>query len=154
VHFGDQLTFVRPTFVIGSHERHASLPVLGRAAPPRGQYRRFPDHADNALQYIDARDLANSSSRSPPTSNLGAFHVARVLPPGRFFDVMQTIASKYRHPTLAWSNFARHIKSHHLDTRFPLWSGSNSETALAVNPAKAIGGRTEVFGTSVRAWTT
>jgi hypothetical protein len=32
----------------------------------------------------------------------------------------------------------RHIKSHHLDTRFPLWSGSNSETTLAVDPAKAV----------------
>jgi hypothetical protein len=28
--------------------------------------------------------------------------------------------------------------SHHLETRFPLWSGSNSETTLAVDPAKAV----------------
>ena len=32
----------------------------------------------------------------------------------------------------------RHIKSHHLETRFPLWSGSKSETVMAVDPAKAV----------------
>jgi hypothetical protein len=52
---------------------------------------------------------------------------------------MQTISEQISPPDTRLIEISpRHIKSHHLDTRFPLWSGSTSETALAVNPAKAV----------------
>jgi 2'-hydroxyisoflavone reductase len=137
-HFGDQLTFVRPTFVIGSHDATLRFPYWVERLR-RGGSIAVPGPRDNALQYIDARDLGEFVVTLAANSTLGAFHAAGPYPAGRFFDVMQTISEQISPPDTRLIEISpRHIKSHHLDTRFPLWSGSTSETALAVNPAKAV----------------
>jgi 2'-hydroxyisoflavone reductase len=137
-HFGDQLTIVRPTFVIGSHDATLRFPYWVDRLRIGGNV-AVPGPRDNALQYIDARDLGEFVVTLATDSTLGAFHAAGPYPPGRFFEVMEAISEQISpsNTRLVEIN-ARHIKSHHLDTRFPLWSGSTSETALAVNPAKAL----------------
>jgi len=137
-HFGDQLTLVRPTFVIGSHDATLRFPYWVQRLL-RGGNIAVPGPRDNALQYIDARDLGEFVVTLAGNATLGAFHVAGPYPPGRFVDVIQSISDQVSpHDTRLVEISPRHIKSHHLETRFPLWSGSNSETALAVDPAKAI----------------
>jgi 2'-hydroxyisoflavone reductase len=137
-HFGDRLTFVRPTFVIGSHDATLRFPYWVERIR-RGGSIAVPGPRDNALQYIDARDLGEFVVTLAANSTLGAFHAAGPYPPGRFFDVMTTISEQISPSDTRLVEISpRHIKSHHLDTRFPLWSGSNSETALAVDPAKAV----------------
>jgi 2'-hydroxyisoflavone reductase len=137
-HFGDQLTLVRPTFVIGSHDATLRFPYWVQRLL-RGGNIAVPGPRDNALQYIDARDLGEFVVTLAGNSTLGAFHAAGPYPPGRFVDVIQSISEQVSpHDTRLVEISPRHIKSHHLETRFPLWSGSNSETALAVDPAKAI----------------
>jgi len=137
-HFGDQLTFVRPTFVIGSHDATLRFPYWVERLR-RGGTVAIPGPRDNALQYIDARDLGEFVVKLAANSTLGAFHAATPYPPGRFFEVMRTISEQISpSDTRLVEISARTINSHHLDTRFPLWSGSTSETALAVDPAKAV----------------
>ncbi len=137
-HFGDQLTLVRPTFVIGSHDATLRFPYWVQRLL-RGGNIAVPGPRDNALQYIDARDLGEFVVTLATNSTLGAFHAAGPYPPGRFFDVIQSISEQVSpHDTRLVEISPRHIKSHHLETRFPLWSGSKSETALAVDPAKAV----------------
>lgn len=137
-HFGERLTFVRPTFVIGSHDATLRFPYwVDRLR--RGGTVAVPGPRDNALQYIDARDLGEFVVTLAATSTLGAFHVAGPYPPGRFFEVIQSISDQVSPSDTRLVEISpRHIKSHHLDSRFPLWSGSTSETALAVDPAKAV----------------
>jgi 2'-hydroxyisoflavone reductase len=137
-HFGDRLTFVRPTFVIGGHDATLRFPYWVERLR-RGGSVAVPGPRDNALQYIDARDLGEFVVTLATTSTLGAFHVAGPYPPGRFYEVIESIRDQVSPTDTRLVEISpRHIKSHHLETRFPLWSGSSSETALAVDPAKAI----------------
>lgn len=137
-HFGDQLTVVRPTFVIGSHDATLRFPYwVVRFL--RGGNVAVPGPRDNALQYIDARDLGKFIATLAANTTLGAFHAAGPYPPGRFFDVMKEISDQVSpNDTRLVEISPGPIKSHHLDTRFPLWTGSTSETAQAVDPAKAV----------------
>ncbi|HEY5009710.1 MAG TPA: NAD-dependent epimerase/dehydratase family protein [Acidimicrobiales bacterium] len=137
-HFGEQLSIVRPTFVIGSHDATLRFPYWVERLR-RGGNVAVPGPRDNALQYIDARDLGEFVVTIAAKTTLGAFHAAGPYPPGRFFDVVQQISDQVApNDTRLIEISPRHIKSHHLETRFPLWSGSSSETALAVDPAKAV----------------
>ena len=137
-HFGDRLTFVRPTFVIGSHDATLRFPYWVERLR-RGGNVAGPGPRDNALQYIDARDLGEFVVTLAANSTLGAFHAAGPYPPGRFYDVIQTISEQISPSDTRLVEISpRHIKSHHLDSRFPLWSGSKSEPALAVAPAKDV----------------
>jgi 2'-hydroxyisoflavone reductase len=138
-HFGDRLTIVRPTFVIGSHDATLRFPYWVTRLL-RGGNVAVPGPRDNALQYIDARDLGEFVLTVASNSTIGDFHVAGPYPPGRFYDVIEEISRQVSpNDTRLHEISPRHIKSHHLDTRFPLWSGSSSENALAVDPAKAVG---------------
>jgi 2'-hydroxyisoflavone reductase len=137
-HFGDQLTIVRPTFVIGAHDATLRFPYWVERLRIGGNI-AVPGPRDNALQYIDARDLGEFVVTLAANTSLGAFHAAGPYPPGRFFEVIDAIRTQISPSTTRLVEISpRHIKSHHLDTRFPLWSGSTSETALAVDPAKAL----------------
>ena len=137
-HFGDALSIVRPTFVIGSHDATLRFPYWVERLR-RGGNVAVPGPRDNALQYIDARDLGEFVLTLATNTTLGAFHAAGPYPPGRFFEVMESISEEVSPADTRLVEISpRHIMSHHLDSRFPLWSGSTSETAMAVDPAKAL----------------
>jgi len=137
-HFGDQLTLVRPTYVIGSHDATMRFPYWVTRIQ-RGGNVAVAGPRDNALQYIDARDLGVFVVRLADKSTLGAFHVCGPYPAPTFFDVMQQIADHVgASETKLVEVSARHVSSHHLDSRFPLWSGTRNETVMDLNPAKAL----------------
>jgi 2'-hydroxyisoflavone reductase len=137
-HFGDQLTIVRPTFVIGSHDATLRFPYWVERLRIGGNI-AVPGPRGNALQYVDARDLGDFVVTLAANSTLGAFHAAGPYPPARFYEVIESIKEQVSPSETQLVEISpRHIKSHHLESRFPLWSGSTSETALAVDPAKAV----------------
>ncbi len=137
-HFGDQLTIVRPTFVIGSHDATLRFPYWVDRLRIGGNV-AVPGPRDNALQYIDARDLGEFVVVLASNSTLGAFHAAGPYPAGRFFETIQAVSEQISPVDTRLVEISpRHIKSHHLESRFPLWSGSTNETVMAVNPAKAV----------------
>jgi 2'-hydroxyisoflavone reductase len=137
-HFGDQLTIVRPTFVIGSHDATLRFPYWVERLRAGGSV-AVPGPRDNALQYIDARDLGEFVVTLAANTTLGAFHAAGPYPAARFFEVIESISEQVSPDATRLVDISpRHIKSHHLESRFPLWSGVTSETVMAVDPAKAL----------------
>lgn len=136
--FGNQLTFVRPTFVIGSHDATMRFPYWVQRIQ-RGGHIAVAGPRDNALQYVDARDLGAFVVTLANNTTLGAFHVAGPYPGPTFFEVMGAIAEQIApNETTLVEVSARHVSSHHLDSRFPLWSGPQSETVLDLDSTKAL----------------
>lgn len=137
--FGEPLTIVRPTYVIGSHDATMRFPYwVQRIA--RGGTIAVAGPRDNALQFIDARDLGEFVVKLANKTTLGAFHVAGPYPAPTFYGVMEQIVEQIApSDTKLVEVSPRHVSSHHLDSRFPLWSGSQSETVMDIDPAKAIG---------------
>jgi 2'-hydroxyisoflavone reductase len=136
--FGEQLTFVRPTYVIGSHDATMRFPYWV-ARIGRGGNIAVAGPRDNALQFIDARDLATFTIGLADSATLGAFHVAGPYPAPTYFGVMEAIAEKIApKETRLVEVSARHVASHHLDSRFPLWSGSQNEMVLNLDSSKAL----------------
>lgn len=136
--FGDQLTIVRPTYVIGSHDATMRFPYWVTRIQ-RGGNIAVAGPRDNALQYINARDLGEFVVTLADNHTLGAFHACGPYPAPTFFGVMQAIAEHIGpSETKLIEVPARHISSHHLDSRFPLWSGTSNETVMDLDPAKAL----------------
>lgn len=137
--FGDQLTIVRPTYVIGSHDATMRFPYWVQRIG-RGGSIAVAGPRTNALQFIDARDLGEFVVKLANNATLGAFHVAGPYPAPTFFGVMEQIAELIApSETKLVEVSARHVSSHHLDSRFPLWSGPHNETVMDLDPAKALG---------------
>ena len=136
--FGDQLTLVRPTYVIGSHDATMRFPYWVTRIQ-RGGNVAVAGPRENALQYIDARDVGEFVVTLADKTTLGAFHVCGPYPAPTFFGVMQAIAEQIGpSETNLVEVPPRHVSSHHLDSRFPLWSGSRNETVMDLDPAKAL----------------
>jgi len=136
--FGERLTIVRPTFVIGSHDATMRFPywVLRFA---RGGNVAVAGPRTNALQYIDARDLGEFVVALAASGTLGAFHAAGPYPAPRFVEVMESILAQVSPPdTKIVEVSPKQVSSHRLGARFPLWSGAPGESALVVDPAKAV----------------
>ena len=136
--FGDRLTIVRPTFVIGSHDSTMRFPYwVMRLA--RGGSVAVAGPRTNTLQYIDARDLGEFVVTLLANSTLGAFHVAGPFPAPRFVDVMELICAHVSPPdTKVVEVSPKQVSSHHLAARFPLWPGAFGDNLQALDPAKAL----------------
>ena len=136
--FGDRLTIVRPTFVIGSHDPTMRFAYwVMRLA--RGGNVAVAGPRTNALQYVDARDLGEFVVKLLTNSTLGAFHVAGPFPAPRFVEVMESVCAQVSPPdTKVVEVSPKQVSSHHLAGRFPLWPGAFGENMLAVDPAKAL----------------
>lgn len=136
--FREPLTFIRPTFVIGSHDATLRFPYWV-ARLRRGGDVAVPGPRGNAMQYVDARDLADFTLNCVEQTYTGAFHVAGPTPPARFVELMERVA---RHVAPAGTRVVEVDPTAVLDAdladRFPLWSGPSSESVLAVDPAKAL----------------
>jgi len=137
-HFGEQLTIVRPTFVIGSHDATLRFPYWVERLRIGGNV-AVPGPRHNALQYIDARDLGEFVVTLATNATLGAFHAGGPYPAARFVETIESISDQVSPSDTRLVEISpRHILSHHLESRFPLWSGSSSENVMAVDPAKAL----------------
>lgn len=136
--FDEPRTFIRPTFVIGAHDATLRFPYWV-ARLRRGGDVAVPGPSTNALQYVDARDLADFTLECVERSHVGAFHVAAPPAPARYVEVIEEVARHVAPPgTRVIEVDPAAVIDANLRERFPLWSGAASETLLAVNPAKAL----------------
>jgi len=137
-HFGEQLTIVRPTFVIGSHDATLRFPYWVERVR-RGGDVAVPGPRTNAMQWIDARDLAQFVTGVAEHSTLGAFHVAGPSPSDTFGSMVQQIAD---HLALGRSTIheidPERVDRAGLAAKFPLWSGPDSENMLSINNRRAV----------------
>ncbi|HEY7931382.1 MAG TPA: NAD-dependent epimerase/dehydratase family protein [Acidimicrobiales bacterium] len=136
--FDEPRTFIRPTFVIGAHDATLRFPYWV-ARLRRGGDVAVPGPRSNAMQYVDARDLADFTLRCAEQHHTGAFHVAGPTPPTRYVELLERVA---RHVAPAGTRIVEVDPTAVLDAnladRFPLWSGPSSQTMLAMDPAKAL----------------
>jgi 2'-hydroxyisoflavone reductase len=137
-YFGDDATMVRPTFVIGSFDATLRFPYWVERVRRGGEV-AVPGPKTNAMQYIDARDLANFTVRVVDENLRGAFHVAAPNQGDRFFNVIEQIATHVAPPgTTLREISAERVVELELESKFPLWTGATSENVLALDNSLAV----------------
>ncbi len=136
--FGEPLTIVRPTFVIGAFDATLRFPYWVERVR-RGGDVAVPGPRTNFMQYVDARDLADFSVGLLVNAVTGAFHAAGPTPADYFVAMVEQIA---QHVAPAGTTIheveAQRVISAGLESKFPLWSGEKSENAMAVDNSLAI----------------
>ena len=90
--FGTNIGIVRPTFVVGGHDKTFRFPYwVARIA--RGGRVAFPGPSTNALQWIDARDLGEFCVLLTEGRYAGAVHALGTSPATSFGETLSRIAS-------------------------------------------------------------
>ena len=134
--FGPGVAIVRPTYVIGGHDKTMRFPYWV-ARIKRGGRVPFPGPRTNALQWIDARDLGAFVVLLSERHYAGAVHTTG--PVSEFGEVLSRIA---RHVAPALTSLIEidptRVTELKMEDKFPLWTGLLSETMLAMNNEKAL----------------
>jgi 2'-hydroxyisoflavone reductase len=136
--FGESATMIRPTFVIGSFDATLRFPYWVERLR-RGGVVAVPTPNDHAMQYIDARDLASFVVRVSEERLPGAFHVAGPQPPYHFIDMIEGVAARVAPSGTELREVTKEqVRAARLRGKFPLWSGSMNENALALDSSLAL----------------
>jgi len=138
--FGPATCIIRPTYVIGPHDRSYRFTWwIDRLA--RGGRVLAPGHPDDPIQLIDARDQASWIVHLLERSITGTFHAVSPAPPFGFGQMLAEIAAEAapRGTELVWldSDF---LLAHEVDgMTLPLWAEGDSEgmTLSTASPAAA-----------------
>jgi 2'-hydroxyisoflavone reductase len=133
--FGDNATMVRPTYVVGAFDATLRFPYWVERLR-RGGDVAIPSPSDTAIQYIDARDLANFVVRVVDDHLTGAFHVAAPQPPYSFRDFLDQVAAHVA-PAGTTLHEVTVGRAERLGGKFPLWSPT-SEPVMALDCALAL----------------
>lgn len=136
----DGATIVRPTYVIGPHDRTYRFTWWVDRIARGGEVIAPGDPAD-PMQVIDARDMATWSVGLLENAVSGTFHAASPAPPFGFGQLLETVAAEVAPPgtTLTWVD-SRFLRAEGEDgASLPLWSEGDSEdaTILTASPAAA-----------------
>ncbi len=136
--FGGQLTIVRPTYVIGSHDMTLRFPYWV-ARSLRGGRVAVPASDRAVLQYVDARDLASFCVGLLDRGRTGAFHACGPFPEQSFLTAIRRVVRHVAPPgTEVVEVDTESPESLHSPTAFPLWGGVEPEPAMAMDPSKAL----------------
>lgn len=126
---------VRPTYVVGSFDNTLRFPYWVERLRRGGEV-AIPSPSDVAMQYVDARDLANFVVRVAEDSLHGAYHVAGPPPPTTFRDAMDAVAAHVAPPGTKLHEVTVG-RAERLGGKFPLWSPA-SENVLALDSSLAL----------------
>jgi 2'-hydroxyisoflavone reductase len=136
--FGESTTIVRPTYVIGGHDVTLRFPYWVERCR-RGGTVAVPGPREVALQYIDARDLAEFTVRLADEATAGAFTAAGPWPAARFVDVVEQIAQQVGPAGTSVVEVSPEVVEREgLAGKFPLWSGPTSELVMELDPSVAM----------------
>ena len=133
-----QVSIVRPTYVVGAWDKTFRFPYWVNRMQ-RGGDVAVPGPRDNALQWVDARDLARLVMNVASTSWIGAVHACGSFPARRYRDVLETVAA-----TVAPAGTTLHdidpdqLRDSSWYQKFPLWSGRGSSPVMAMDNSLAL----------------
>jgi len=150
---GADTTIIRPTYVIGPHDRSYRFTWwVERLA--RGGEVLAPGGPQDPIQVIDARDMAGWAIGLLERAVAGTFHAVSPAPPFGFGDMLETIAAQVAlaGTRLTWVGTDYLLAAGENDASLPLWPGGDSESDInAANPAAALaaGLRPRPLGQSV-----
>jgi len=134
--FGSEITIVRPTYVIGGHDKTMRFPYWV-ARMQRGGRVAFPGPRTNALQWIDARDLGAFVMSLSERRYTGAVNANG--PIVSFGEMVSRLAAHVAPEGTTLTEIeAEKVMRMELGGKFPLWTGSLSETMLAMSNDKAL----------------
>jgi 2'-hydroxyisoflavone reductase len=129
--FGGALSIIRPTYVIGAHDKTLRFPYwVARVA--RGGTIAVPAPSSVSLQWIDARDLAQFTVSVAARQLAGAWHTTSA--PRAFGDVIGDIVRTINPD-------ARVVEvdpSTAPENAFPLWSGPEGSPILEMDSSRAV----------------
>jgi 2'-hydroxyisoflavone reductase len=138
--FGPETTIVRPTYVIGPHDRSYRFTWwVDRIA--RGGTVLTPGDPADPIQLIDARDMGTWVVSLLERSVTGTFHAVGSAPPFGFGQMLAAIAAEVAPPgtELTWADSA-FLSSRQVDgMMLPLWDEGDAAAAnmMCANPAAA-----------------
>ncbi len=138
--FGSDTTIIRPTYVIGPHDRTFRFTWwVDRLA--KGGNVLAPGDPDDPIQVIDARDMASWIVALLERGITGTFHAVSPAPPFGFGQMLEAIAAEVAPPgtRLTWvtSDF---LLAQGIDgAALPLWGEGEGDDAnmSRANPAAA-----------------
>jgi nucleoside-diphosphate-sugar epimerase len=133
------VTIVRPTYVVGPHDRSFRFTWwIERIA--RGGTVLAPGGAGDPIQVIDARDLGDWVVSLASRSVAGVFHAVSPPPPFGFGDLLEAIAAEVAPPgtTLTWVDADLLLDRGETAETIPLWPGGDSERDInTADPGRA-----------------
>lgn len=136
--FGEYLTIVRPSYVIGAHDLTLRFPYWV-ARSLRGGRMAVPKSDRSLLQYVDARDLALFCVGLLERHTTGAFHVCGPDPAEPFLTVIRRVVNHVApEGTQLVEVDTESPESLHAQTKFPLWSGPQPDPVLGMDPSRAV----------------
>ena len=134
-----QSLIIRPTYVIGPHDRSYRFTWWVERLAQGGEVLAPGDPAD-PIQVIDARDLAGWIVALAADGAAGTFHAVSPAPPFGFGDLLEAIAAGVAPPgtTLTWVDSDFLTAAGEDGMSLPLWPGADSERDInAADPAAA-----------------
>lgn len=138
--FGPGTCIIRPTYVIGPHDRSYRFTWwVDRLA--RGGRVLAPGHPDDPIQLIDARDQGTWIVSLLERSVTGTFHAVNPAPPFGFGQMLAEIAAEVAPPgtELVWLD-SEFLVAHGVDGKaLPLWAEGDREglNLSSASPAAA-----------------
>jgi len=135
----DNMTIVRPTYVIGPYDRSYRFTWWVDRLARGGEVLAPGDPAD-PIQVIDARDMAIWSVSLLERSIHGTFHAASPAPPFGFGQLLAAIAAEVapRGTSFTWADSGFLHAEGEDDASIPLWPAADAESDInAANPAAA-----------------
>jgi 2'-hydroxyisoflavone reductase len=138
-HFGSDLVFVRPTYVIGGHDATLRFPYWVERALCGGEI-AVPGPRHSPMQYIDARDLGAFVVKCAAGGVTGAFTAAGPWPSAGFVEMVEAIVRHVGPDGARIVEVApRDVEAAGVGARFPLWPGGSTDYVMCMDPSKAIG---------------
>jgi len=136
--YGDALTVIRPTYVIGPHDHTGRFTWWVRRIVHGGEV-VAPGPRDAPVQAVDARDQGDWTIRLVEDGTVGTFNSVAPTPPFGFGDLLDATVSAVgpQGTTLTWVDAAWLRERGESYQSLPLWTGGTMEWTLAGDPTKA-----------------
>jgi 2'-hydroxyisoflavone reductase len=132
--FGDDLAIVRPTFVVGGHDKTLRFPYWVHRIAQGGTV-AVPGPLENALQWIDARDLGEFTVRV--AEGRAPLRVHSAVDPVSFGDMVHGVAAALGVAVSTVEIPGDVILERNLLGAFPLWAGPTGSASLAMDSTLA-----------------
>ena len=133
--YGDRLSVVRPTYVVGPNDPTGRYPWWVRRMARGGQV-LAPGAPDDPAQVIDVRDLADFQLRLATGQIAGVFNAVR--PTVAWSELLgATAAVAPADTTLTWVDAKWLTEQGLTGADLPLWSEGVADWASAMSPARA-----------------
>ncbi|WP_412543061.1 SDR family oxidoreductase [Longispora sp. K20-0274] len=138
--YGPGSALVRPTYIVGPHDRSGRLDHwVHRIA--RGGEILAPGPADGPFQLVDARDLAAFTVALAENRTAGVYHTAGPRSAYTFGDLLSDILATVGPPgtRLTWVDREFLLAAGEDDSSLPMWPGGDPESSInASDPSAAL----------------